>query len=236
MSNASISSDERAPSASPSDASDLLPSSRRPVSSISTQSSGYGSSRDDYPTLPQLPAGSSDIDPNQNPSPADPEGLSPKPSTKSCSFVHSKNNLNKGGTPNRASSRRQPFISATMAPNPQLTYLDRVVMEIIESERMYVRDLRMIVDVSQRTPPYPQSYTTGAEDSRWTEDWTEVLGQDRKTTLDKDRRRDWGQRTEDRRRTAAGLEEVTGSSLSSGAIINRLIRITWLYKSQNHRD
>lgn len=35
-----------------------------------------------------------------------------------------------------------------MAPNPQLTYLDRVVMEIIETERMYVRDLRMIVEVS----------------------------------------------------------------------------------------
>lgn len=34
-----------------------------------------------------------------------------------------------------------------MAPNPQLTYLDRVVMEIIETERMYVRDLRMIVEV-----------------------------------------------------------------------------------------
>ncbi|XP_035534286.1 pleckstrin homology domain-containing family G member 3-like [Morone saxatilis] len=33
-----------------------------------------------------------------------------------------------------------------MAPNPQLTYLDRVVMEIIETERMYVRDLRMIVE------------------------------------------------------------------------------------------
>ncbi|XP_013879348.1 pleckstrin homology domain-containing family G member 3 isoform X2 [Austrofundulus limnaeus] len=147
LSNASISSDERAPSA---DASDPPPSGRRPVSLISTQSSGYGSSRDDYPAPPQLPAGSSDVDPNQNLSPAedaaDPEGPSPQPSTKSCSFVHSKNGLNKGGTPNRASSRRQPFISATMAPNPQLTYLDRVIMEIIESERMYVRDLRMIVE------------------------------------------------------------------------------------------
>ncbi len=34
-----------------------------------------------------------------------------------------------------------------MAPNPQLTYVDRVVMEIIETERMYVRDLRSIVEV-----------------------------------------------------------------------------------------
>ncbi|XP_043088320.1 pleckstrin homology domain-containing family G member 3 isoform X4 [Puntigrus tetrazona] len=39
-----------------------------------------------------------------------------------------------------------PFASATMAPNPQLTYVDRVVMEIIETERMYVRDLRSIVE------------------------------------------------------------------------------------------
>lgn len=29
-----------------------------------------------------------------------------------------------------------------------MTYLDRVLMEIIETERMYVRDLRMIVEVS----------------------------------------------------------------------------------------
>ncbi len=40
-----------------------------------------------------------------------------------------------------------PFATATMAPNPQLTYVDRVVMEIMETERMYVRDLRSIVEV-----------------------------------------------------------------------------------------
>ncbi|XP_062857581.1 pleckstrin homology domain-containing family G member 3 isoform X2 [Trichomycterus rosablanca] len=33
-----------------------------------------------------------------------------------------------------------------MAPNPELSYLDRVVMEIIETERTYVRDLRSIVE------------------------------------------------------------------------------------------
>ncbi|XP_075874438.1 pleckstrin homology domain-containing family G member 3-like isoform X2 [Nelusetta ayraudi] len=33
-----------------------------------------------------------------------------------------------------------------MAPNPKLTYVDRVVMEIIETERMYVKDLRSIVE------------------------------------------------------------------------------------------
>ncbi|XP_060772157.1 pleckstrin homology domain-containing family G member 3-like isoform X3 [Neoarius graeffei] len=33
-----------------------------------------------------------------------------------------------------------------MAPNPELTYLDRVIIEIIETERMYVRDLHSIVE------------------------------------------------------------------------------------------
>ncbi|KAK7904996.1 hypothetical protein WMY93_017603 [Mugilogobius chulae] len=39
-----------------------------------------------------------------------------------------------------------PVITDAMAPNPKLTYVDRVVMEIIETERMYVRDLRSIVE------------------------------------------------------------------------------------------
>uniref|UniRef100_A0A8C7YGD9 Pleckstrin homology domain-containing family G member 3 n=1 Tax=Oryzias sinensis TaxID=183150 RepID=A0A8C7YGD9_9TELE len=39
-----------------------------------------------------------------------------------------------------------PVITDTMAPNPKLTYMDRVVMEIIETERMYVKDLRSIVE------------------------------------------------------------------------------------------
>lgn len=43
-----------------------------------------------------------------------------------------------------------------MAPNPKLSYVDRVVMEIIETERMYVRDLRSIVEVS-RLEGYIQS-------------------------------------------------------------------------------
>lgn len=41
-----------------------------------------------------------------------------------------------------------PVIADTMEPNPKLTYVDRVVMEIIETERMYVKDLRSIVEVS----------------------------------------------------------------------------------------
>ncbi|XP_047429445.1 pleckstrin homology domain-containing family G member 3 isoform X7 [Mugil cephalus] len=125
LSTASISSDERAPSATPSDSSD-----RRPASLISTLSSGSGSSRDDNTTPPP---------------PSTTEGLNPDPNRKGRSFVHNNNNNNK----QRASSQRQPaspFVRGTMAPNPQLTYLDRVVMEIIETERMYVRDLRMIVE------------------------------------------------------------------------------------------
>lgn len=43
-----------------------------------------------------------------------------------------------------------PVIADTMAPNPTLTYVDRVVMEIMETERMYVKDLRSIVEVSPR--------------------------------------------------------------------------------------
>ncbi|XP_041831370.1 pleckstrin homology domain-containing family G member 3 isoform X5 [Melanotaenia boesemani] len=151
LSTASISSDERAPSASPSDSTDLKGSGRRPVSLISTLSSGSGSSRDDNLTPHQLSGASSDTDLNQNLSPAkgssDKPPASPQPDRKGRSFVHNKNNNNKAWTTSRASTyRQQPFISGTMAPNPQLTYLDRVVMEIIETERMYVRDLRMIVE------------------------------------------------------------------------------------------
>uniref|UniRef100_A0A3Q1EZY4 Pleckstrin homology and RhoGEF domain containing G3 n=1 Tax=Acanthochromis polyacanthus TaxID=80966 RepID=A0A3Q1EZY4_9TELE len=39
-----------------------------------------------------------------------------------------------------------PVVTEAMAPNPKLTYVDRVVMEIIETERMYVKDLRSIVE------------------------------------------------------------------------------------------
>ncbi|KAM4625138.1 pleckstrin homology domain-containing family G member 3-like [Polymixia lowei] len=48
-----------------------------------------------------------------------------------------------GGTPHTLTS---PVATDAMAPNPKLTYVDRVVMEIIETERMYVRDLRSIVE------------------------------------------------------------------------------------------
>ncbi|XP_051578476.1 pleckstrin homology domain-containing family G member 3 [Myxocyprinus asiaticus] len=48
--------------------------------------------------------------------------------------------------PKHCEDAPSPFAMVTMAPNPQLTYVDRVVMEIIETERMYVRDLSSIVE------------------------------------------------------------------------------------------
>uniref|UniRef100_A0A8C9Z5S7 Si:ch73-212j7.3 n=1 Tax=Sander lucioperca TaxID=283035 RepID=A0A8C9Z5S7_SANLU len=99
----SISSNERAPSATPSDSSD-----RRPLSLISTLSSGSGSSRDAQDAALS--------------------GEGEEPDRKG-----------------RALIRRQQTPVA-MVPSSQLTYLDRVVMELIETERTYVRDLRMIVE------------------------------------------------------------------------------------------
>ncbi|KAL7388197.1 hypothetical protein ABVT39_008685 [Epinephelus coioides] len=149
LSTASISSNERAPSATPSDSSD-----RRPVSLISTLSSGSGSSRDDN-LAPPPSTQTSDVDLDLSPAGGAAEGeegsspcSEPDRKGRSPGLTH-KNNNNKESTAGRASSRRHqasPFISRSMAPNPQLTYLDRVVMEIIETERMYVRDLRMIVE------------------------------------------------------------------------------------------
>ncbi|XP_035534821.1 pleckstrin homology domain-containing family G member 3-like [Morone saxatilis] len=149
LSSASISSNERAPSATPSDSSD-----RRPVSLISTLSSGSASSRDDNLVPP--PSGQTpDIDLDLSPAGGAGEGEGgswPRPEVdergRGPGLIHNNNN-NKESTQSRASSRRQqtsPFKAGSMAPNPQLTYLDRVVMEIIETERMYVRDLRMIVE------------------------------------------------------------------------------------------
>ncbi|KAM9339618.1 pleckstrin homology domain-containing family G member 3-like [Symphorus nematophorus] len=151
LSTASISSNERAPSATSSDSSD-----RRPVSLISTLSSGSASSRDDNLAPPPPSTHTPDIDLDLSPAEGAAEegegGPWPRPDPdrrgRGLGLVHNNNN-NKESTPSRASSRRQPtspFISRSMAPNPQLTYLDRVVMEIIETERMYVRDLRMIVE------------------------------------------------------------------------------------------
>uniref|UniRef100_A0A8C8EH01 Pleckstrin homology domain-containing family G member 3-like n=1 Tax=Oncorhynchus tshawytscha TaxID=74940 RepID=A0A8C8EH01_ONCTS len=163
LSTASISSNERAPSATPSDCSDFPSAGQRPVSLVSTLSSGSGSSRDDGPAPPPpggtVPPTGDDIDlelnppvgvgdqDRQHPDTADPseEGL------VSCGGKFDQLNNNNTDTPSRAASTRHtpplsPFAAITMAPNPKITYLDRVVMEIIETERMYVRDLRSIVE------------------------------------------------------------------------------------------
>lgn len=165
LSTASISSNERAPSATPSDSSD-----RRPVSLISTISSGSGSYRDDNLTPPpstQNPDTDLDLSPGGGAAEGEPDRRG-----RGLSLIHN-NNKNKESTASRASSPRQqvsPFISRSMAPNPQLTYLDRVVMEIIETERMYVRDLRMIVEVSPQLRPslfvFTNQYLTSTEHRR----------------------------------------------------------------------
>ncbi|XP_074541630.1 pleckstrin homology domain-containing family G member 3-like isoform X2 [Halichoeres trimaculatus] len=123
LSTASVSSNERAPSATPSDSSEP-----RPLSIISTLSSGSGSSRDENPA-PALSTQTRDNDLDLDPE----EKLEKR--GRSLGLI--KNNKNKETPP----TQQQTFIMA-----PQLTYLDRVVMEIIETERMYVRDLRMIVE------------------------------------------------------------------------------------------
>ncbi|XP_038583492.1 pleckstrin homology domain-containing family G member 3 isoform X3 [Micropterus salmoides] len=143
LSTASISSNERAPSATPSDSSS---SDRRPVSLISTLSSGSGD--DNLAPPPSTQTSDIHLDLSPGGGSAEGQGAWPGPDEAGRS-VNRTNNNNKPSTPSRFSSRRQqvsPFIAKTMAPNPQLTYLDRVVMEIIETERMYVRDLRMIVE------------------------------------------------------------------------------------------
>ncbi|XP_029282171.1 pleckstrin homology domain-containing family G member 3 [Cottoperca gobio] len=147
----SISSNERVPSAAPSDTSDC-----RPASLISTLSSGSGSSREDNltPPLPSAQTSDIDLDPSSEGGAAEGEGGSwprPEPDRKGrrLRLTRNNNNNNKESTSGRAASRRRqasPLVTRSMAPNPQLTYLDRVVMEIIETERMYVRDLRMIVE------------------------------------------------------------------------------------------
>ncbi|XP_030200857.1 pleckstrin homology domain-containing family G member 3 isoform X5 [Gadus morhua] len=144
---ASSGSTERAPSATPSDGSDPPSAARRPLSLVSTLSSGSASSRDDCQAPP--PTGAS------SPTPSG-EDIDLEPIeddvTKGRGFGGERNNNNSNGSASpagRTAFRRQPKVAAAsdaMAPSPQLSYVDRVVMEIIETERMYVRDLRMIVE------------------------------------------------------------------------------------------
>ncbi|XP_069371036.1 pleckstrin homology domain-containing family G member 3 isoform X2 [Paralichthys olivaceus] len=145
LSTASSSSNEHAPVAPPSD-SDLPLSDPCPASLISTLSSG---SRDDILAPPpsiQTPH----INPDLSPAGHSDEGSCPPCHSKGWSLGLTHNNNNNKELPaSRASRGRQqtsPFMTGSMTPNPKPTYLDRVIMEIIETERMYVRDLRMIVE------------------------------------------------------------------------------------------
>ncbi|KAI3367841.1 hypothetical protein L3Q82_026663, partial [Scortum barcoo] len=142
----------------------------RPVSLVSTLSSG--SSRDSHSLFGStvaLPSSTTppmqsekDIDLELSPSEGSGERAGDQGPTLTGSggrwqeqleprvISHQWNNNN--ATSNRKAGGEIPHIPASpvvtdaMAPNPKLTYVDRVVMEIIETERMYVRDLRSIVE------------------------------------------------------------------------------------------
>ncbi|CAL8315613.1 unnamed protein product [Merluccius merluccius] len=141
LSAASIGSTERAPSATPSDGSDPPSANQRPLSLVSTLSSGSASSRDDCQAPP--PTGTSSPTPSGEDIDLEPIGEHVR---QGRGFHGEKNNNNAAA---RNAFRRHPkaaTVGDAMAPSPQLSYVDRVVMEIIETERMYVRDLRMIVE------------------------------------------------------------------------------------------
>ncbi|KAK6304349.1 hypothetical protein J4Q44_G00249350 [Coregonus suidteri] len=137
----------------------------RPVSLVSTLSSG--SSRDSHslygsttalPSSTPSPPSREDIDLELSPA----EGAREQPQTqlqglsqggtrdKWRDHSQTRSQCNNTTTSNRRAIVPQtptsPFATEAMAPNPKLSYVDRVVMEIIETERMYVRDLRSIVE------------------------------------------------------------------------------------------
>ncbi|XP_057208466.1 pleckstrin homology domain-containing family G member 3 isoform X5 [Triplophysa rosa] len=141
LSTASVGSNNRSSTATLSDCSDF-PDVQRPVSGVSTISSGSGSSREDVPPSGISSAGAPiednvdlELMPAWNPSETrDTQNLGQESSLYAINNIHN------------SKQSFSPFAAKTMAPNPELTYLDRVVMEIIETERMYVRDLRSIVE------------------------------------------------------------------------------------------
>ncbi|XP_075964702.1 pleckstrin homology domain-containing family G member 3-like [Anarhichas minor] len=138
----------------------------RPVSLVSTLSSG--SSRDSrslFGSTAALPSSTTppiqseeDIDLELSPAESTGDRPADQSPTLTCSrgrwlerrVISNQWNNNatsyrkaSGGIPHTPAS---PVVTHAMAPNPKLTYLDRVVMEIIETERMYVKDLRSIVE------------------------------------------------------------------------------------------
>ncbi|XP_048048112.1 pleckstrin homology domain-containing family G member 3 isoform X4 [Megalobrama amblycephala] len=103
----------------------------RPVSAVSTVSSGSSVEGNSSPPTAPSPSAGAGIDLELSP----PEG----PLGPGFEWPGSDPSITAADPPS-------PVASVSMAPNPQLTYVDRVVMEIIETERMYVRDLRSIVE------------------------------------------------------------------------------------------
>ncbi|KAI7804442.1 putative pleckstrin homology domain-containing family G member 3-like [Triplophysa rosa] len=97
----------------------------RPVSVVSSVSSCSSVEGNISRLTPSPSAGDIDLELNPPKEPADP----PEPVITSSE---------------RRKDPPSPIATVAMAPN--LTYVDRVVMEIIETERMYVRDLRSIVE------------------------------------------------------------------------------------------
>ncbi|XP_067240792.1 pleckstrin homology domain-containing family G member 3 isoform X1 [Chanodichthys erythropterus] len=149
LSTASVGSNDRASTATLSDCSDFT-DVQRPVSLVSTISSGSGSSRDGV-LLSGTPSAGVPIEDNVDleltPAADSNETQGTNLAQASCHFFqqNSSNTVNNNNS-SSVSNTFSPFAANTMAPNPELTYLDRVVMEIIETERMYVRDLRSIVE------------------------------------------------------------------------------------------
>lgn len=107
---------------------------RRPVSLVSSVSSCSSVEAISSPQRPSPSSGDIDLDLSPSERPLDHSELE---WTVSEPVITSSE---------RCKDHLSPFAAVTMAPNPQLSYVDRVVMEIIETERMYVRDLRSIVE------------------------------------------------------------------------------------------
>ncbi|KPP77692.1 pleckstrin-like domain-containing family G member 3-like, partial [Scleropages formosus] len=154
----SVSSNERLSAAIASDCSVPLgadfPHGERPVSLVSTLSSG--SSRDGqslYGSTAALPDSDVDLDfgvalrgaRGQTQQLTGPVEAGREEELAPCSTQYN-NNAIPAESGALFHPPLSPFAAKAMAPNPKLTYLDRVVMEIIETERMYVRDLRSIVE------------------------------------------------------------------------------------------
>uniref|UniRef100_A0A671DMP9 Pleckstrin homology and RhoGEF domain containing G3 n=1 Tax=Rhinolophus ferrumequinum TaxID=59479 RepID=A0A671DMP9_RHIFE len=114
-------------------------SQERPVSLTSTASSS-GSSRDSRGAMEE---------------PSGPEALAENGAAGSSRGRHPPNNNNSSSWLNKKGPL-SPFNSrAASAPAHKLSYLGRVVREIVETERMYVQDLRSIVE-SQEFDIYTQ--------------------------------------------------------------------------------